>query len=201
MTSYPATFDVSSPPRFERLQLLLRLLILFLLALLGLRTGWIAMLVYVALPLVAALAIQSTGVTVYLERTAPSIVRVIRWLLSFQAYMLFVVDRFPTGDETLVDFAVTTSGTPTPGGAVMRLLSSLPEALVLMILGCFGCIVSLLSGLAVLFTERVPRSFRSFQIGWLRWQARLLAYHASIVDVAPPYELTGQSGPTAATPR
>ena len=53
------------------------------------------------------------GAEHYLGKTGPAIVRVIRWLLSFQAYMSFLTDRFPTGEESLVRYEVAATGTPT----------------------------------------------------------------------------------------
>jgi hypothetical protein len=191
MMPHPAIFDVPSPARFERVQLLLRLIIMFVLGMIGVSMGWVALLLYVALPAVAAIAIQSRGADGYLAETAPALERLLRWLLSLSAYMLFLTDRFPTGGETLVRFEVRRQGTPTPGAALARLLLSLPEMLVVALLACVGSVVWLLTVVTVLVAETVPAPFLRFQRGLLRWQARLLAYHASLVDVAPPFELDG----------
>ena len=43
--------------------------------------------------------------------------------------------------------------------------------------------------LTVLFTERIPPSILAFQRGVLRWNARLVAYHASLVEEYPPFAL------------
>jgi hypothetical protein len=192
MMPYPVTFDVSPPERFERVQLLLRLLILMVLGLVGISGGWIVLLLYVALPLVAAIVIESRGPEEYLVRTAPGVERVLRWLLSLSAYMTFLTDRFPTGPSTLVRFEVLPTGIPTRNGALLRLLTSLPEALVLGVLAFVAGIVSFVSCLFVLFTTRVPEPLIVFQRGFMRWEARLCAYHASLVDVPPPYALDGR---------
>jgi len=189
MISYPAIFDVSPPERSERLQLLLRVLIMVVLGLIGISIGWVFLLLYFALPLTGAVIVESKGAEHYLGRTAPAIARLVRWLLSFEAYMGFLLDRFPTDEDSLVRFEVTPSGTPSPRGALLRLLTSFPEALILLVLGLVAGIVWCLSAVCVLFVERVPWSFLSFQRGLLRWQARLFAYHASLVDVPPPYSV------------
>lgn len=192
MMPYPVVFDVNPPEKFDRMQLLLRLLILMVLGLVGVSAGWVVLLLYLALPAAAAIAIESRGPEEYFARTAPGIERILRWLLSFSAYMTFLSDRFPSGESTLVRFEVTPTGTPTRNGALMRLLSSLPEALVLAVVAVVAGFVSFLSCLFVLFTTRVPDGLIVFQRGFLRWEARLAAYHASLVDVPPPYALDGR---------
>ena len=103
--------------------------------------------------------------------------------------MSFLGDRFPTGGDALVRFEVRPAGTPTVPSALWRLLASLPEALVLAILACGSGIIAFLSVLSVLFAEKVPPSFLSYQRGVLRWTARLFAYHASLVEPMPPFSL------------
>ena len=192
MSSYPAIFDVAPPARHERLQVALRVLISVVLGIIGISLGWVFGLMYFVLPALAAIVVQWDGPAHYLSRTAPGLVGLMRWLLSFEAYMLFLTDRFPMGGETLVRFEVTPTGEPTPASALLRLLTSLPELIVLMILGCVSGIICFLSLLTVLFAEMVPAPFLAFQRGVVRWQARLMAYHASLVAAAPPYALETQ---------
>jgi len=159
------------------------------LGLIGISAGWVFLLLYLALPVTTAVIVDTKGAEHYLGRTAPVIARLVRWLLSFEAYMGFLLDRFPTDEDSMVRFEVTPSGTPTPRGALLRLLTSFPEALISLVLGVVAGIVWCLSAVCVLVFERVPWSFLSFQRGLLRWQARLFAYHASLVDVPPPYSV------------
>lgn len=192
MMPYPVLFDAAAPAKYDRVQLLLRLLILLVLGLVGVSGGWIVLLLYLALPTAAAIVIESSGAEGYLVRTAPGIERMLRWLLSFSAYMVFLTDRFPTGSTSLVRFEVETTGVPTRNSALMRLLTSLPEAIVLGLLGIVAGFVAFLSGVCVLFAGEVPDAFIVFQRGCIRWEARLAAYHASLVDVPPPYALDGR---------
>jgi hypothetical protein len=189
MTSYPAVFDATPPERFDRVQLLVRLLVSVILGVIGISIGWVFLLVFLGLPVVAAIAVNARGPDGYLSRVGPELARGLRWLLSFEAYMSFLTDRFPVGEETLVRYEVTPVGVPTVSSALWRILSSLPEVLVLAVLGWVAAAVWLFSALFVLVTSEVPEPFRRFQMGLLRWQGRLLAYHASLVDVAPPYAL------------
>ncbi|MFQ5473211.1 MAG: DUF4389 domain-containing protein, partial [Dehalococcoidia bacterium] len=44
-----------------------------------------------------------------------------------------------------------------------------------------------------------PEGLYNFNLGVMRWEARLLAYHSSLVDPYPPFSLdTGQEGAGAA---
>jgi hypothetical protein len=93
-SAYPVQIDVMSPPHFDRMQLLLRIAIAILLGWLGLTAGWLACLLFGALPLIAAVAISSRRAA-YLQEVAPQIWSVLDWLLQLSAYMLLLVDRFP----------------------------------------------------------------------------------------------------------
>ena len=183
------------PDRHDRLQLLVRLLISIILGIIGISLGWLLLVAYFALPAIAAVGISSYGVEHYFARTAPAITRVLRWVLSFQAYMMFLTDRFPTGEGSLVHYHVTPAGAPTPADALWRLAASLPEALILAVLGWVAGILWVVSLVFVLVRELVPPGILGFQRGLLRWQARLFAYHAAVVDVAPPYALDTGSEP------
>jgi hypothetical protein len=57
------------------------------------------------------------------------------------------------------------------------------------------------AALAVLFGLSMPRSILAFQRGVLRWQARLVAYHASFVVAYPPWSFDTEtpSGEALAT--
>ena len=59
---------------------------------------------------------------------------------------------------------------------------------------------SLSAAAAVLLGAAIPASITGFQRGVLRWQARLVAYHASLVDHYPPIELATGEYEEAAAP-
>src|SRR6185503_7156272 len=104
-SDYPVQIDLTSPPRFDRVQLLLRIGIAMLLGWLGLTAGWLVCLLFGALPLIAAVSISSAG-DAYLKEVAPSIWSVLSWLLRLSAYMLLVVDRFPADEERSVSVEI-----------------------------------------------------------------------------------------------
>ena len=197
---YPVQIDLHSPPHFERVQLLLRIGIAMLLGWVGLTAGWLVCLLFGALPLIAAVAISS-GRDAYLKEVAPPIWSVLDWLLRLSAYMLLLVDRFPTDEARSVVTEIRYTGQPTVDTALARLITSIPSGLVLMLLWCVSSVVWIVAALAVLFGLSMPRSILAFQRGVLRWQARLVAYHASFVAEYPPwsFDTATPSGAALAT--
>jgi hypothetical protein len=197
---YPVQIDVTSPPHFDRVQLLLRIGIGILLGWLGVTAGWLVCLLFGALPLIAAIAISSER-DAYLKEVAPRIWAVLDWLLRLSAYMLLLVDRFPTDETRSVSAEIRYTGQPTVGSALARLITSIPSGIVLMLLWFVSSVLWVVAALAVLLGLSMPRSILAFQRGVLRWQARLLAYHASFVVEYPPWSFDTEtpSGQALAT--
>jgi hypothetical protein len=181
MRPYPVQLEVTSPARFDRMQLLLRVLISMALGFIGITTGWFKSLLYIVLPVLAAIGI------------GPKAWRPVTWLLSFSAYMLLLTDRFPLDDDTGVRIEMQPTGHPTPGSALLRLITSLPSAIAWSFLGFVSCVLWFVGAIAILIGGPMPRGILDFQAGFLRWQARLLAYHASLVDEYPPFSF-GERG-------
>jgi hypothetical protein len=185
-SDYPVQIDVTSPPHFDRVQILLRIGIAILLGWLGLTAGWLVCVLFGVLPLIAAVAISSER-DAYLEEVAPGIWAVLDWLLRLSAYMLLVVDRLPTDETRSVVTAIRYTGHPTAGSALARFITSMPSGLFLMLLWFVSSVLWVVAALAVLLGLSMPRSILAFQRGVLRWQARLVAYHASFVVEYPPW--------------
>jgi len=185
-SEYPVQIEVTSPPQFDRVQLLLRIAIAMLLGWLGLTAGWLVCLLFGALPVIAAVAISAKR-DAYLAAVAPPIWSVLDWLLRLSAYMLLLVDRFPTDGVPGVVLEIRYTGRPTAGSALARLITSVPSGAVLMLLWCVSGVLWVVAALAVLLGFSMPRSILAFQRGVLRWQARLVAYHASFVAEYPPW--------------
>jgi hypothetical protein len=198
MTAYPVQLDVSSPPRFDRMQLLVRLGIAFLLGFLGISLGWVWSLLFFALPIFAAIAISTRSADFYVQTMSQRVWSALIWLLSFTAFMLLLVDRLPVDKTNLVNAEMHTTGRPTVGSALLRLVTSIPSAFVWCLLGIVSCVLWLVAFVAILFTRTVPASITSFQTGYLRWLARLVAYHASLVEEYPPFELSSRHDSRAA---
>lgn len=192
----PVQVSPRSPAQFDRIQVLLRIGIAAALAWLGVQGGGVAAFAFLTLPVIAAVEISTLGGARYLDEVAPTLWAVIAWSLRFHAYMTFLVDRFPTGDALDVDIQIACGGRPTVSSALARFVTSIPSALMLSVLACASSVLWPIAALFVLVQRRVPRSILACQRAVLRWAARLLAYHASLVAEYPPWALD-----TGAPPR
>lgn len=197
MDGYPVTFDVVRPERWDRVQVLLRLLILVALGFLGIQLGWVFVALYLALPVIAAVLISQRGAEAYLQGPGAQILQVLRWWDAGVAYLGFVTDRFPTSTEDLTTARLDAwpGGSPTVGTALSRLITSLPELLVLAILSWVGAVMWLIAAVVVLFTEQVPDFAWRFQRYVVALQARLLVYHASLIEQYPPIGVREEEPP------
>jgi hypothetical protein len=191
MQTYPVRYHVEHPAQFTRLQLLVRVVAFAALGVVGLSFGTVFFFAYLALPVVAASRLTTGDAQAYLTGDAPRIVRALRWFAAVSAWAGLITDRLPaqTPDEVLrVD--VETGGHPTPPAAIWRILTGLPSAFVLCVLGCIGCFVWLWAALSILVTRRVGPGAFQYLVGLQRWSIRLLAYQASLVDEYPPFSFS-----------
>lgn len=190
----PATLDLERPPVFERAHVFLRVVLLVVI-------GWISHpfgLLWLGLPIVAAIVVSQKGGRRYLEEDGPKVTRVLNWILDLVAYLALLTDRLPARGEHPVRFQVDQSGSPTVGSTLLRILTAIPSMIVLAILTLVGAIVWLIAVVLVLVNESYPASLWGFLLGLVRWEANLLAYLASLVDRYPPFTLeTGPLSPAA----
>jgi hypothetical protein len=189
--TYPVQLDVTSPARYDRVQLALRLVLWIALGWIGVSAGWLGCALFLALPVIAAVMISTRGAQAYLADTGPRLWQIISWLLAFSAYMLLLTDRFPTGGSTPtgIQVQIRPEGQPTTSSALLRLITSLPSGLALLLLGVVSWVLVVVGAVMVLIEQRVPAGILGFQRGVLRWQARLAGYHTSLVDDYPPFSL------------
>ncbi len=191
MAAYPVTFDIGAPPeKFQRPQLILRLLLYFL-------VGWVLGLVY-WLPVLSAIFISQKGSAKFLEEDGPRVTGWLRWLMALYAYLGLTTDRTPFAEDPgqIIRFEVKPQGTPTVGSALLRLIFSIPSYFVLSLIGIVAFVLWLVAAVYILIQETYPKGILDFFRGYLRWEARLLGYHASLVDQYPPFAL--ETGPEAA---
>lgn len=189
MRDYPVEVKVTSPAQYDRIQLVLRIALAAVVGWIGVTAGDVVWLLYVTLPLIAAIAVSVMGGAQYLEQLAPRVSRVVTWLIQLSAYMMLITDRFPAGRAGDVRVTVDFTGKPTVGSALLRLLTSIPSGLVLALLWCVSAVLWVIGALVVLFARHVPHPILAFMRGVLRWQARLVGYHASFVAGYPPFAL------------
>jgi hypothetical protein len=181
MSRHPVTFHVEPAPR-KRVQVAIRLAILAALAILGCSSVY--WLLYLALPVLAALLVSRDGSEGYVADDAPRVVRVLRWLAGAYAYLWLLTDAVPS-EGGAVDLSVDIGGRPTAGSALLRLITSLPALLLLAVLSMAAALLWVVGAIAILATERIPAAIADFLAMKVRYQFRLAAYHLSLVDVYP----------------
>ena len=192
--AFPVTFDVERPPVFQRVHVFLRVALLVVIGWIGHPVG----LLWLGLPVVAAILVSQKGGRRYLDESGPTATRVLHWILDLVAYLALLTDELPGQGEHRVRFQVERSGSPTVGSALLRILYAIPSLIVLAILTFVGAIVWLLAVVIVLVSERYPESLWRFLLGVVRWEAYLLAYLASLTDRYPPFTLETGSVSSAA---
>jgi hypothetical protein len=192
--AFPVTFDVERPPVFQRAHVFLRVGLLVVIGWLGHPVG----LLWLGLPVAAAILVSQKGAQRYLEEDGPTITRVLGWIVAVVAYLALLTDRLPGPDEQPVRFQVERSGSPTTASALLRILYAIPSLIVFAIVALVGAIVWLFAVVLVLVDERYPESLWRLLLGIVRWEACLLAYLASLVDRYPPFTLDTGSVSAAA---
>jgi hypothetical protein len=195
-------FDVARPEHYEARQIGLRVLLMIALAVIGAPLGWVFGVLFVGLPVLAAAAVASIGARRYHAEVAPHLVSALRWLLELYAFLGLLSDRFP-GGAPQVRYEVAPGGTPTAGGALWRLVTSIPAMILLWLLGTISAVLWVFAAASVFIGGSYPASIFDFQRGILRLFATFLAHHASLVEGAAPLRFdTGaeaESGPMPPT--
>lgn len=190
MTSdtHPVQLHIERPGSISRIHVITRLLLLLAIGAVGCSTFYWAL--YLALPAVAALLIQKQGER-YLSETAPRAVRILRWCAAAYGYVWLLTDVLPTAQGGPVDLRITPSGTPTPGSALLRIITSIPALLLVALLSVVASLAWIAGAVAILVTERLPTAIADLLALALRIQFRLFAYHLSLVDRYPSFEPSG----------
>lgn len=189
--TYPVVYEVERPARFSRVQLVVRMVAFCALGVLGLSLGTVFAFAYLALPVLAAARLGGERTAeVYLRDDGRRVVRALRWFAAVAGWAGLVTERLP-GDapDEVVTLEVEPEGHPTPASAVWRVVTGLPSAIVLGLLGALGVLVWLWAALSVLIGERVGDGAFRYLTGLQRWSVRLLVYQASLVDIYPPFSL------------
>lgn len=195
MSQYSVSFDVEHPPAFQRAHVFLRVALLIVLGWIGHPFG----LLWLGVPVVAAILVSQKGGDRYLDEDGPRVARVLGWVVAVIAYLALLTDDLPGRGESGVRFEVERSGSPTVGSALLRILYAIPSLIVLALLFLVGSIVWLLAVVLVLINERYPESVWRFLCGIVRWEANVLAYLASLTDRYPPFALEADSVSSAAS--
>ncbi len=184
--AYPAAFDVQRPTQqFDRGQTAMRVLLIIVLY--WLLNGLIGI-AWWALPVFGAILISQKGAQKYLEEAEKGPTNWIRLILGFHQYTMLLSDKLPLENPSaIVDFKVQPNGTPSVGQALLRIILAIPHGIVLAILGFVGAFVWLGTVITVLVNGTYPEWGYNYLRNYLRWNARVLAYLASLVDEYPPF--------------
>jgi hypothetical protein len=190
MVDYPVAFviAVARPEKFQRVQVLLAILVAIVL-------GVVMWLLYVIYPIIAAVWISQKGSEKYLDEDGPKVTGWLRSVATYAAYVYFLIPRLPgEGVAEQVSFDIQRGGSPTVGSALLRWIYSIPSYVVLAVLGWVAGILWLVAAVMILIQETYPEGIYNYFRGYLRWQARLLGYHTSLVEQYPPFALDMESG-------
>jgi len=187
---FPVQLFVELPQRYERSQLLLRILVMILLSALHQPFGGISCGLYFVLPVVAAVLISQRGGSQFIATDSGWMRAALEWIMGLFAYLMLVTDRVPLdAPKRSVHLKIRPSGTPTVGTALVRFFTSLPHVLVLSVLGMLSVLIWVVAALSVLLTESYPPTLQRFQRNLLAWAARFFVYHCSLIEDYPPFSL------------
>ncbi len=183
--AYPVQFSVDRPERFQRVQLLLRLALWLALYWFGSGLGWF---VYLGGPIITAVLVAQRGGRGFQERHGERYRKALSFIMGVNAYLLFASDGLPIwGKEGPTRLRIESTGTPTVGSALVRLIRVIPHGVVLVILWVVAGIAALVALFTIVVSGSVPEGIRRFQIGVLVWEAWTLAYLVSMVEEYPPF--------------
>ena len=87
--AFPVTFDIDRPPFFQRAHVFLRVGLLVVI-------GWLGHpafgLLWLGLPVAAAILLSQKGAQRYLDEDGPTITRVLGWIVAVVAYLALLTD-------------------------------------------------------------------------------------------------------------
>lgn len=202
MAAYPAVFDITQPERFNRMQVVIRILILIILSILGGAIGWLYGLIWLAVPVLAAILISQKGAERYLAESEQDMVKWLRYIIAAYSYLGLLTDRLPNEDVSgTLRFEVRPTGTPSVGQALLRIILVIPHLIVLALLGIVAGILILIAAIMILVQETYPDGIYGYLRGYQRWNVRVLSYLGSLADEYPPFAFdTGNEAAPAVSP-
>ncbi len=186
--AYPVTVAVGYPERQSRWKALLRLPLLVPLVVFALLLG------NVVVAAVWAAILVSGRIPRWLFDFQ---VAVNRWWLRALSYSLLLTDQYPPFEgEHAVRYEVRYPERLARWKlAVWKLITVVPQLIVLAILTATLVVVVAIGWFAVLITGRFSRGLHWYVAGVLRWWARVQAYAVSLTDEFPPFSLSPDAGP------
>jgi hypothetical protein len=180
---HPVQLQVEAQQVPRRIHVVVRLVLLVAVGAVG--CGPVYWLAYLVSPALVALAILQRGAGRYLAEDAPRITRALRWLASALAYLSLLTDAPPAAEPGPVELVIEPVGAPTAASALLRLVTSLPALLLVVVLSIVAWVFWIVGAVCILVSRNLPGVIRDFLTLTLRSQLRLLAYHLSLVDAYP----------------
>lgn len=194
---YPVHYRVHHEASFSRLQLATRLIAFLALGVIGVSFGTVFGFLYLALPAFASARMAGQrSPTEYLRADAPRILRGLHWFAAVSAWAGLITEYLPgRSPKETIEFEVEALSSQSPRSALWRVITGLPSALVLALLGFIGVFVWLWAALTVLLSQRVGDGAFHYLVGLQRWSLRLLVYQAALVDEYPPFSFAEPTPP------
>ncbi len=159
---------------------------MILLVLMAMSASWVSWLFWLGLPVFATLFVLQKGGDAYLRDEGAAIGRILHWLASAYAYLGLLTDELPTRKPSpAVRFELVTDLAPTARLALLRIITSIPALLLLVLLWILASILWIVGAVVVLVRERAPAAVQDFLELTVRFQLRVIAYHLSLVDTYP----------------
>lgn len=189
--AYPVSFNIERPEEFDKAQIALRILIIIV-------VGWMINSVigaaYWALPIIAAVLISQKGGERYLAEAESGPTLWLRYIMGFYSYIALASDELPMDRPERVNLNIQPTGTPTVGSALLRIILVIPHVIVLGLLSVVFFFLWIVAAVSILLNDIYPDWVFDFIRGFLRWNARVLAYMASLVDEYPPFSFENGGG-------
>jgi hypothetical protein len=197
MAAYPVVFDIQQQETYDRVHIAIRIGIIIILSILAGAIGWVFGLLYLAVPVLAAILIAQKGAQQYFAEADENMVKWLRWIAALYSYLFLLTDRLPNQEpkETL-RFEVRPHGEPTPGGVLLRIILAIPHLIVLSLIGIIAFVLMIIAAIMILVQEKYPAGIFDFIKADLRWNARMYGYLAGLAQDYPPFAFdTGPEGP------
>jgi len=193
------TFDIDRQETYDRTQVVIRILVLIVLSILAGALGWVFGALYLAIPVLAAVLISQRGAATYLAESDQNIKRWLAYIFAFYSYLGLLTDKLPGNEpRDVIRFDVQPDGEPSAGNVLLRIILAIPHAIVLGLLGIVAFVLVVVAAIMILVQESYPEGIFSFLRGYQRWQVRMYAYLAGLVQAYPPFALdTGSEAPPA----
>lgn len=187
---YPVKVDIGGPQPQNRLSVLLRLIFAIPAAIVAAVIAIAAAVVTV----IAWFAILITGG--FPEGLLRFAIGAQRWITRVTAYTLLLTDKYPPfslDDDT--EYPVRFLSAEEISGrnrltTLFRIIMIIPHYIIIAVLGYAAYIVAFIGWFAALFTGSLPAGLHTFLAGYVRWNARYMAYAGLLVDEYPPFSLS-----------